>query len=160
MVKLNSRPRTTTPSDEKVIELGQKLVAWATEKDPEDKLLRSRFCEWYTLPEIGMIRNEWEALIKLNSFRVYYERARAALGRRFIDGTINPSIGHRLMWHYVPEAKEQEIEKMEKEAELKKKYETPQSNTFIFKSNIPDDNNNPLKISSKNISTSDTPSSE
>lgn len=113
------RPRVTTPNKDKVIELGQDLVKWATEKTPPDEPLRSRFCEWYTLDHIGLIRDQWEALLKLPEFRVYYEKARAALGRKFIDGTINPSIGHRFMWHYVPEAKEQEFEKMEKEASLR-----------------------------------------
>ena len=113
-------PRTTSPDKETCIELGKKLVKWATEKVPEDEPLRSRFCEWYTLPEIGMTRREWEALLRIEEFRIYYEQAQAALGRKFIDGTINPSIGHRLMWHYVPESKDQEIERMTIESKLKK----------------------------------------
>lgn len=113
------RPRTTSPDPEECIRLGEALVKWATEKTPEDEPLRSRFCEWYTLPEISMIRKEWDLLLQKEEFRVYYERAQAALGRRLIDGTINPSIGQRFMWHYVPEAKEQEIEKMEKASALK-----------------------------------------
>lgn len=115
------RPRTTTPPPEQCIELGKKLVKWATEKTPAGEPLRSRFCEWYTLPEIGMIQTEWKLLIQVEEFWLYYEQAQAALGRKFIDGTINPSVGHRLMWHYVPEAREQEFEKMEKEASLKLK---------------------------------------
>lgn len=114
------RPRTTTFPKDIVISLGEKLVKWASEESTE---LRSRFCEWYTLPEIDLIRNEWEALIKLEEFRVYYERARALLGRKFIDGTINPSIGHRLMWHYVPESAEQEKERITFEYEQKRKSE-------------------------------------
>jgi len=117
------RPRSTTPPPEKCIELGKKLVKWATEKTDPSEPLRSRFCEWYTLPEIGMIQAEWKLLIQVEEFWPYYEQARAALGRKIIDGTINPSIGHRFMWHYVPEAKEQEIEKMKAEAKYKNSQE-------------------------------------
>jgi len=112
------RPRISTPDEEEVKELGESLVKWAEE---ESKELRCRFCEWYTLPENGFIRKDWDALIRLNQFRPYYERAQAALGRRYMDGTINPSVGHRVMWHFVPESKEQEIDRMTKEAEIKKK---------------------------------------
>jgi len=109
-------PRTTSPPKEEVIELGKKLVKWATE---ESKELRCRFCEWYTLEEIGMIKKEWKALVQLPEFRLYYERARAALGRRYLDGTINPSVGHRVMWHYVPESAEQEKEKIDHQEEAR-----------------------------------------
>jgi len=112
------RPRYTTPPPEECHELGRKLVKWASEPSPE---LRSRFCEWYTQEEIGMIASEWEALLKIAEFRGYYERAQAQLGRRYMDGTINPSVGHRVMWHYVPDSQTQEKEKMRYQAELARK---------------------------------------
>ena len=111
------RPRTSTPPKKDVIKLGKHLVKWASE---ESKELRSRFCEWYTLDDIGLIRTQWENLLKLPEFRIYYEKARALLGRRYMDGTINPSIAHRLMWHYVYESAEQEKSKMQFESDLKK----------------------------------------
>jgi hypothetical protein len=117
------KPRTRTRSKEEVIKLGEDLVRWATEETDE---FRSRFCEWYTL-EHDIIRDEWEAMLKLKEFRVYYEKARAALGKRYIDGTINPSIAHRLMWHYVPESREQEKEKMAYQAEITRKQEITQT---------------------------------
>lgn len=157
----SGRIRYTTPkSDDEVRRLGEHLVKWATEKTPEDEPLRARFCEWYTLDEIGMLRNEWEALIKLSVFRVYYEKAQAALGRRFIDGTINPSIGHRLMWHYVPESKEQELEKMRYEAEFKKAAnDSQQQQKVVFEVNYKNDSNNSVQILSETVSDSPPTSS-
>jgi hypothetical protein len=150
---------TTFPSEE-VIKLGEALVKWATEITDDNEPLRSRFCEWYTLPEIGLIKKEWEALIKLDEFRGYYERAQAALGRRLIDGTINPSIGHRFMWHYVPEAKEQELERMRREAELKIQADSNKDSKIVFEVNYNNGTNNPVQISPKNVSTTDSECSE
>jgi hypothetical protein len=144
-------PRTTSPPKEEVIKLGIALVKWATEKTPEDEPLRSRFCEWYTLEEIGMIRRDWEALIRLEEFRMYYERAQAALGRRLIDGTVNPSIGHRFMWHYVPEAKEQEIEKMTIQAEITAKLDAKPDTKFVFEVNYKNDGASTVEVSPQTI---------
>ena len=153
-------PRTTTPPPEECIKLGEKLVKWATEKTTKDEPLRSRFCEWYTLPEIGMIRCEWKLLIQVEEFRPYHEQAQAALGRKLIDGTINPSVGHRFMWHYVPEAREQEFEKMEKEASLRS-GETTTPQKVIFEVNYSNESNNDkVSISPKNLPASNTTSSE
>jgi hypothetical protein len=154
------RPRTTTPPPKECIELGKKLVKWATEKTPEDEPLRCRFCEWYTLPAIGMIRAEWKLLIQVEEFWPYYEQAQAALGRRLIDGTINPSIGHRFMWHYVPEAKEQEIDKMEAQARIMKANESVTPQKVIFEVNYKNDGNNSVSIPPSLIPNSDTPSPE
>ncbi len=151
------RPRTTTPPPQECIQLGKKLVKWATEKTDADEPLRSRFCEWYTLPEIGLIRAEWKLLIQVQEFWPYYEQAQAALGRRIIDGTINPSIAHRFMWHYVPESREQEFEKMEKEASLRT-VENTTPPKVIFEVNYNNDSNNPLSISPSKLSATHTPS--
>lgn len=150
------RPRTTSPEPEECIRLGEALVKWATEKTPEDEPLRLRFCEWYTLPEINMIRKEWEMMLALPEFRIYYERAQAALGRKLIDGTINPSIGHRIMWHYVPEAKEQELQRMQYEAEIKSKADTKPDTKFVFEVNYKNDGSNPVEISPKTLSNNGT----
>jgi len=113
-------PRTTTPPKEKVIELGEDLVKWSEEETDE---LRCRFCEWYTQPDIGMLRSEFDAMCKLDEFRVYYERARAALGKRYIDGSINPSMAHRFMWHMVPESADQEKAKFKAQEEARAEAE-------------------------------------
>ncbi len=153
-------PRTISPNKETVIKLGEALVKWATEKTEDKEPLRSRFCEWYTLPDVGMIRKEWDALVKLDEFRLYYEQAQAALGRRIIDGTINPSIGHRFMWHYVPEAKEQEKEKIAFEAEMRAKEAIDVHKNACLMTNYPktnpNDTTNTLQVPSEEISTSDT----
>jgi len=143
MVHAGGSPRTTSPPHDEVVALGEKLVEWASVDKPPDGLLRSRFCEWYTLPEIGMIRKEWEAIIRLPEFRIYYERAQAFLGRRLIDGTINPTIGHRIMWHYVPESAEQEKEKMKYASDLRKEENTSLGNYIVQTISYATHKNNP-----------------
>ena len=128
MVHPGGRPRYTSPDSETCIALGEDLVKWA-----EDfSTFKCRFCDWYT--QKWMIRKEWEALLRIPEFRIYYERARCLLGQRLLDGTVNPSMAHRISWHYVPESKEQEIKKMEKEAELKRKSENYMNQVTVSQS--------------------------
>lgn len=98
------RPRTTTPEKEELIELGRDLVSWAEE---ETKELRCRFCEWYSLKQ-GLLRREWDLMCQKPEFRVYYEQAQTLLAKRYIDGTISPSIAHRFIRIYNPDVKQDE----------------------------------------------------
>lgn len=100
------RPRSVSPPKDKVIELGKDLVQWATEPT-KGKDLRCRYCQWYSLKH-HMLKSEWNLLIDLEEFRPYYEQAQAALAQRFIDGSVNQSIAHRLLRIYAPDIKDQE----------------------------------------------------
>ena len=157
--KNGGSPRTISPPPHEAVALGEKLVTWATENN-KDNLLRSRFCEWYTLPEINMIRREWEALIRIPEFRIYYERARAALGRKYLDGTINTSIGHRLMWHYVPEVEDQEVAKIKYQAIANKEVAESLPQKVVYITQYGNDPNNPIPVPPKNLPTPDTQSPE
>jgi hypothetical protein len=115
------RPRKVPERDE-LIELGKDLVEWS--KNPNSW----RYPEWYT--QKGLIDTQWNAMILHDEFLDYYQTCRANLARRYIDGTINPSIAHRFLRHYVSEVKEEENEELEFKAKLAKE---------TLESTIPDD---------------------
>jgi len=124
MVHAGGRPRTTVPEKEELIKLGQDLVQWATEETDE---LRCRYCQWYCLKH-GFVRKHWDLMLQKPEFRVYYEMAQASLAKRYIDGSINPSIAHRLLPIYLPEVKEEEKEAKKFESDLRK-----EESSFISK---------------------------
>lgn len=123
------RPRTTTPNDEELIELGKKLVTWATEETVE---LRCRFCQWYSL-ENGILDKQWELMVAKPEFQGYYEQARVALSKRFLDGTIKEGIAHRFLRIYCPEVKQTENEKAEFESKLREKENQELGKTYVFR---------------------------
>ena len=119
MVNPVGRPRTTTPNDEELIELGKDLLQWATEETDE---LRCRFPEWYCLKQ-GFIKKQWDLMLQKETFRSYYEMAQAALAKRYMNGTINPSIAHRFLRIYTPEVKDDEDTLLKYQSDLKAKEE-------------------------------------
>ena len=100
------RPRTTIPQREELIELGKDLVEWASHQTKKTDPIRVRFCDWYT--ERGFVRKQWENFRDLPEFEWYYEKARALMGSRYIDGTVNQSIAHRYLRIYDPELRDSE----------------------------------------------------
>lgn len=113
------RPRSTTPPKNELMKLGKELVAWATKKvNKQEKLNRVHFAQWYSLTK-GLLKKEWDLMLEKPEFQAYYEQARIALGRNYIDGTICPSIAHRFIRHYFPDVKHEENEQVAHEASLK-----------------------------------------
>ncbi len=110
------RPRTSVPEKEELIELGQDLLAWASEKKKGE--LRCRWCEWYARKHF-FIRAQWKHMIEKPEFRPYYELAQTYLAEKWIDGTINQSIAHRYLRIYDPELKDNENIDMDIEAARK-----------------------------------------
>jgi hypothetical protein len=111
------RPRTAIPEKAELIELGKALVRWASAKQKEGEPLRVRFSDWYT--EEGFVRKQWEHMTEKPEFQWYHERARALLGLRYIDGTVNQSIAHRYLRMYDPELRDAE-DKDDQEAQFRK----------------------------------------
>ena len=111
------RPRSAIPEKAELIELGKKLVLWASEKKKRGEAIRVRFCDWYT--EEGFVRKQWEHMTEKPEFQWYHERARTLLSLRYIDGTVNQSIAHRYLRMYDPELRDEE-NKDEKDKELRK----------------------------------------
>lgn len=110
------RPRTSSPSPERCIELGEDLVKWATEKTDEWRCL---FQQWYSLKQ-GILRNDWKAMIKTDEFRPYYEKAQSALAMRAVDGTMKEGFGQRYIRLYDRELTEEENEAKKFDAQLRK----------------------------------------
>ena len=104
------RPRTNCPEHDELVELAKDLVEWASQPDS------MRFCEWYTSK--GFIESQWDSFRQKVEFYPYYENARALLGRKYMDGTVNPSIAHRFLRIYTPEVKRDEEDKARFEAEI------------------------------------------
>lgn len=119
MVHPVGRPRTTTPEPEELIKLGEDLVQWATEETDQ---LRCKYAQWYCLKH-GFVKKQWELMREKPEFQCYYEMAQCALGERYIDGTINPSIAHRFLRIYTPEVKEDEDTLLKYQSDLKAKEE-------------------------------------
>lgn len=114
MVHAGGRPRTTTPPKDELIELGEELVKWATEETDE---LRCRFCDWYSLQK-GLLHKEWDLMVQKPEFRGYYEKAQTALAKRYLDGSVRDSIGHRFLRIYSPEIRKEEDEVLKLKLEL------------------------------------------
>ena len=110
------RPRTTTPNDEELIELGEELLTWATEKTKE---LRYHLNQWYCL-EKGYTKKQWDLMCDKEAFRAYYERARIAIAKRYVDGSINSTIACRFLRLYFPELRDEENATKKYEADLRK----------------------------------------
>ena len=110
------RPRTSVPEKAELIELGEDLLLWASEKKKGE--LRCRWCEWYAKRHF-FVRAQWKHMIEKEEFRPYYEAAQVFLGEKWIDGTINQSIAQRYLRIYDPEVREQE-DKDENDKELRK----------------------------------------
>lgn len=101
----HGRPRKVVPEDDELIELGKDLVRWATETTDE---WRVQYCQWYN--SHGFLEKHWKLMIQKESFRLYYEQARTALSKNYMNGTINQSIAHRFLRLYCPDVKEEENE--------------------------------------------------
>jgi len=113
---VGGRPRTSSPSPERCIELGEDLVKWVTE---ETKEWRCLFQQWYSLKQ-GILRNDWKALIKTDEFRPYYEKAQAALSVKCVNGTMKDGFGQRYIRLYDRNLVEEENESKNFEAQLRK----------------------------------------
>jgi hypothetical protein len=100
------RPRSAIPEKDELIQLGKKLVEWASGKQKKGEPIRVRFCDWYT--EEGFVRKQWEHMREKPEFQWYYERARSILALRYVDGTVNQSIAHRYLRMYDPEVRDEE----------------------------------------------------
>lgn len=112
------RPRTKSLQSKELLEFGEKLLIWATEKTGKDDELRFRFPQFYCLLH-GYTEDHWDKMKRIEEFRPYYEKARVALSRRYIDGSIKDSIAHRFLRIYFPEIRKEEDETARFNARLK-----------------------------------------
>jgi hypothetical protein len=116
---METRPRTTTPSREECIKLGQDLVVWATEETTD---LRTSFSFWYALKH-NFIYEEWKLMKQKEEFRPYYEKARAALAHKLHKQQIEKGLSHRYIGMYDRELTDHESQLADADAARKKAIE-------------------------------------
>lgn len=99
------RPRTTSFTPEKMIELGKEMVGYVV----KNKMKILHLSEWYTI-EKGFTYNEWKTFIQRQEFIPYYEQALKIIGLKYVDKNSNVRDGISQRWQrvYFADLKEQE----------------------------------------------------
>jgi len=93
---MTGRPRTTSFSNEEMIELGQEMVDYVT----KNKKTILHLCEWYTILK-GFTYKEWKAFIQIPCFLPYYEQALKIVGLKYVDKNSNVRDGISQRWQRV-----------------------------------------------------------
>lgn len=91
-----ARPRVFSFSKEKMIELGEEMIAYV--KTNKKTILH--LCEWYTI-EKGFTYNEWKNFIQKDEFFPYYEQALKIVGLKYVDKNSNVRDGISQRWQRV-----------------------------------------------------------
>lgn len=78
------RPREFSFSKEKMIAMGEEMVAYVR----KHKKTILHLCEWYTI-EKGFTYNEWKNFIAKEEFFPYYEQALKIIGLKYVDKNSN-----------------------------------------------------------------------
>jgi hypothetical protein len=99
------RPREFSYPPEKMIELGEEMIAYVK----KNKATILHLCEWYTI-EKGYTYNEWKTFIQKPEFLPYYEQALKIVGLKYVDKTSNvrDSISQRWQRIYFGDLREGE----------------------------------------------------
>lgn len=110
------RPRTTSFTENEMIQLGEEMLAWV--KKHKKTILH--LSEWYTI-EKGFIYNEWKQFITKPEFHPYYEQALKIVGSRYLDKTSNvrENIAPRWQRVYFKDIRESEDEDLDADAARK-----------------------------------------
>lgn len=96
-------PRTVTPEDDELIELGEEMIRWVVENNP------LHINQWYTL-EKHMIYNEFQTIIAKPVFKRYYEKALTLIGSNYLDknSNVRDCVVPRWQRHYFKDLKKEE----------------------------------------------------
>ena len=96
-------PRTVSPPKEDMIKLGKEMVAWVKANEPDVFHLS----QWYTIEKM-FTYNQWKGFLQFKEFLPYYEIALKIVGKKYIDGTVNPAIAQRWQRSYFKDLREEE----------------------------------------------------
>ena len=111
------RPRTSSPSPQERIKIGEELIRWVKEENENNPHLL--FSEFYSL-HMHILRKDWKLIIEREEFKPYYEQAQAVLAKRCMDGTMEKSFGQRFIRLYSRELTEEENETAKYNSDLRK----------------------------------------
>lgn len=106
-------PRTVTPPDEELEELGKEMVEWVKKNNP------IHLSQWYSQEKM-IIYKDWKAMIQKESFLPYYERALLYVGMQYLDKNSNIREGVSQRWQrvYFKELRDTEDEQVEHKARI------------------------------------------
>jgi hypothetical protein len=114
------KPRTVSFSKEKMIELGEEMIAWL-EEHPDTLHLS----EWYTIVKM-FSHKQWECFERVPEFLPYYDKAIKMIGIKYLNKNSNVREGISQRWQrmYFDDIRKREDEehdrKLQKELEQKK----------------------------------------
>jgi len=99
------RPRTSIPSPEEMIKLGEQMIEWIKINKP------LHLSEWHS-GEMFITSKVWECMQVAPEFFPYYEKALKMIGKQYLDKTskVRDSISHRWLRVYFKDLKKEEDE--------------------------------------------------
>lgn len=99
------RPRTVTPPPEEMVELGQQMVDFVSDK--KNNVLH--LSEWWST-EMFFVEKVWDAMCRVPEFLPYYERALRVIGKKYIDkdSKVRDGISQRWQRVYFKDLKREE----------------------------------------------------
>lgn len=113
-------PRTVSLPKKDMIKLGEEMIQFIS--DPGNNVFH--VSEWYSIQK-GYLYSEWETMIKRPEFVRYYEQSLKIIGKKYLDGTVNPTIASRWQRSYFKDLKKEEDkdaqERLDRELDQKKK---------------------------------------
>lgn len=121
-----ARPRTVSLAPEEMVKLGEEMIKFVS--DPKNKVLH--LSEWYTI-EKGYTYNEWKTMHVAPEFFPYYEQALKKIAKKYLDGTVNPSIAQRWLRTYFGDLKENEDADMKAKAEIDKESKKEEASNAL-----------------------------
>lgn len=108
------RPRTTSYSPEKMIELGKEMVEYVC----NDKNNVLTISQWYSLKKL-LTWNQFNTMRECQEFFPYYEKCQNYISIKYLDGTIKAPIAQRFLPLYFKDLKDEEYAKLAYEQSLK-----------------------------------------
>lgn len=97
------RPRTVSLPPDEMIALGEEMLKWVKENDP------NHLTQWYYGVK-HFVYKDWEDYIRMPEFRRYYEESMAFIGQKYLkkDTAIEPSLKHRFLRLYFTDIRKRE----------------------------------------------------
>lgn len=107
------RPRTSSPSPEECIALGEEMIAWVAEHKP------THLSEWFSIEKM-ILWKVWDNMVETAEFSPYYEMALSMVAQNCRNGTLDKTLASRFLSLYHRDLKRDEYAKLKYESDLRK----------------------------------------